>query len=353
MRYGSGLAISEPFILLDTGRKKTVMVSVLEYGAIKARAKPGFEVLLWDKHYPKRRPKGKVSGLALIAASLLKEKGIKAVQMPMNALAIQVETLRKRGVAVELGEVYQERAIKRAEEMREIEKAWKATVAAMKKVMKIIKESRVEKSNELTWKNKKLTSELLRTEARKTLLDHSCEAQELIISHGARSAVPHDNGSGALHAHEAIVLDFFPRSMDSGYWFDMTRTVCKGEPSPELQRQFDAVLASQKAALAKVRAGASCATLFKAAAQELARRGYKTKGEEGFTHSLGHGVGLEIHEAPSLSPRSKERLRSGMIIAVEPGLYYGSTGGVRIEDTVLVTAKGFNDLTRMEKVLRL
>ncbi len=364
MRYATGLAITDPFILLDTGTKRYVLVSSLEYGRAKRalRGRKGFRVVLFDKYYEQikklRQRKGtkvrKGSVLALIAAAYLKERRIKNVTMPRSALAVHVEQLRKTGVGVALAtKPLYDRAVKRKDELEEILKVRNATVKAMARCTAIIKGSGVNARKELLYKGKKVTSEYLRAEARKLLIEEGCESAEMIISHGVQSAYPHEEGTGAIRAGEPIVMDFFPRSMATGYWFDMTRTVCKGKPGDALRKQWDAVREAQDAGLKKVKAGVKTGAIHKAVVGVFARRGYETTTEEGYIHSTGHGLGLEIHEAPSLHEQGTEVLQAGMIITVEPGLYYRATGGVRLENTILVTTTGYKDLTRMGRVLRL
>jgi Xaa-Pro aminopeptidase len=365
MRYASRLFISDAFILLDTGVRRYLLVSALEYGVAKRalRQEKKTSVILWDKYADslrkpnkrvRRRRKGS-SSLALLAAAFLKEKRIRRVVMPRSTWASVVDTLRHEKVRVDIAQtpLYAQRLIKSKEELRAILHVRDATIAAMRRCLGILKRSRVAKDKTLVWGERKVTSESLRLEARRVLLDYACEAPELIISHGAQTATPHDNGSGPIRAGEPIVLDFFPRSMETGYWFDMTRTVCKGEPDERLQKLYDAVREAQQAALVNIKAGMPAKESARAAQKVFRKRKYTTSDEEGFIHSLGHGLGLEIHEPPSLSPKSDERFKAGMVIAIEPGLYYKKIGGVRIEDTVLVTKNGYRNLTPMGKRLEL
>jgi len=367
MRYAAGLSVPDPFILLDTGRKRVLLLSSLEYGRAKkvlgrgGKTATRYEVVLLDPYYEaikkrlaaraarqgQRIRKGSV--LALIAAAFLKQRRIRKVLMPARASAIHVEQLREEGIKVEVSaaSLYPERAVKTATEIREIRKVRDATVKAMRRCITIIKAARTDEKGFLWHGKRRVTSELLRTEARHLLLEHGCEASELIISHGKQTAYPHDQGSGPIRAGEPVILDFFPRSMNSGYWFDMTRTTIKGKPSSAYRRLYAAVKEAQRAALAKVKAGVMTGTVHEAAAAVFRKRGYATTDEEGYIHSTGHGVGLEIHEAPSVHEGGTERLKAGMVVTVEPGLYYRKLGGVRLENTVLVTTTGYKDLTRM------
>lgn len=345
MRYASGLRIPDPFILLDDGKRKLVAVSSLEYRRVKASFRG--ETILADPYLRGARSMGEA------AARLLKERRIRRVRMGRRALAIHVEALRKRSIAVELSTtgLYPERAVKSAAEAARIRAVRRATVAAMRRCLAIIRDGTVNRCGDIINKDRKVTVAFLKREVRRTLLEHGCEAESIIISHGRQTGLPHHEGNGALKAGEPIILDLYPRSSETGYWFDMTRTVCKGKAPAWLRRQYAAVKEAQDAALARVKAGAKPSAIHRAAEEAFRRRGFTTTETEGFIHSTGHGVGLEIHEEPGIGPRNDRPLRAGNIITIEPGLYY-KRGGVRLENTVRVTTTGYEDLTRMRRTLR-
>jgi Xaa-Pro aminopeptidase len=148
----------------------------------------------------------------------------------------------------------------------------------------------------------------------------------------------------------------FPRSQKTGYFGDITRTVVKGRATEGVRRLFSTIERGQAIGFEQIKAGASGREIHKAIAKFFELEGYKTgktNGRmQGFFHGTGHGVGLEIHEAPGMGPNSVQKLRAGNVVTVEPGLYYWDLGGgVRIEDTTLVTATGTKNLTKFEKVL--
>jgi Xaa-Pro aminopeptidase len=148
------------------------------------------------------------------------------------------------------------------------------------------------------------------------------------------------------------VLDVFPRHRTTRYWGDVTRTVVRGEPSKKLEEQYAAVLAAQENALSKVRAGTSGDEVHREVIAEFERRGFgrvtTKKGVFGFTHGTGHSVGLDLHEEPRISTGGAT-LEAGNAVTVEPGLYYPTTGGVRIEDLVIVRKNGCQNITRLGK----
>ena len=201
-----------------------------------------------------------------------------------------------------------------------------------------------------------LTSEIIRKEIEVVLMDHDCFAEDIIVAGGNQAVDPHERGNGPLKANEFIVIDIFPCSKKSGYWGDITRTVLKGEPSVAQKKLYQTVLTAQKAALAQVKPGSSAKTIHQDICDHFKQAGYETGMKDGvpqgFIHSTGHGVGLEIHESPSVSPSGGE-LEPGQVITIEPGLYYRDLGGVRIEDTVVVTETGCSLLARCSKEWRL
>jgi Xaa-Pro aminopeptidase len=136
--------------------------------------------------------------------------------------------------------------------------------------------------------------------------------------------------------------------MVDGYCSDMTRTVCVGAPTAEMQRVVDVVLASQAAGVAAVRTGVPCADIDRACREVIADAGWA----ERFVHGTGHGVGLDIHEAPAVAATSSDTLARGHVVTVEPGVYLPGIGGARIEDTVVVTDDGCWPVTTTPKDLR-
>jgi Xaa-Pro aminopeptidase len=166
---------------------------------------------------------------------------------------------------------------------------------------------------------------------------------ETIIAAGARSALPHGRASGAVIGSGFVVCDF--GVILHGYCSDRTRTVFVGSAPEEARQLYAAVLEAQQAALAEVGSGVSVGQVDRAARKALQRKGLAKR----FTHSTGHGVGLEIHEAPRVAKGQQEILRPGMVITIEPGVYLPGKWGVRIEDMVVVTERGCEVLTPTQK----
>jgi Xaa-Pro aminopeptidase len=170
---------------------------------------------------------------------------------------------------------------------------------------------------------------------------------ETIVASGPNGAKPHHRPSDRrIQAGELIVLDF--GAIVDGYCSDMTRTLCVGEPSSDTARRMVEVVAeSQRAGVAAVRAGAEAKAVDDACRSLIAEAGWA----DAFLHGTGHGVGLEIHEAPRVASTSPDTLVAGQVVTVEPGVYLPHVGGVRIEDTVVVTEDGCRVLTNAPKEL--
>jgi Xaa-Pro aminopeptidase len=172
------------------------------------------------------------------------------------------------------------------------------------------------------------------------------EAFETIVASGVRSSLPHGRASDKkLGPGEFVTLDF--GAVIRGYHSDCTRTVALGHVSPRQREIYDLVLTAQQTALAGLRPGVNARDVDALARQVIADAGHG----EHFGHGLGHGVGLAIHEGPTLSPREDATLEAGMTVTVEPGVYLPGWGGVRIEDLVVLTAQGCEILTRTPKQL--
>ncbi len=167
-----------------------------------------------------------------------------------------------------------------------------------------------------------------------------------IVAGGERGALPHAHPSERrLEAGDLLTLDF--GAVHKGYCADMTRTVVIGEPTGKQREVYETVLGAQEAALAGIRAGITGREADSLAREFIEERGYGDR----FGHGLGHGVGLEVHEAPRLAQKNDDVLVPGMVVTVEPGIYIPGWGGVRIEDNVVIEEGGSRNLTSSEKRL--
>jgi Xaa-Pro aminopeptidase len=342
----------DPFLYLETGGRTVLLLSDLELDRGRAEATVD-AVLPLAALEAKARQRGNGREPGDAVSLLLEDHGVRAVVVPTTFPLGLADQLRARGVSVEAGghPFYPARLLKTADEVAAIETTQRAVEAAVAEAVDVLRESAI-RGDALWWRGQPLTAEALRRVVHVALLERDCVGQGTIVACGDQAVDPHERGRGPLRPHQPIVLDVFPRSQVTRYFADMTRTVVKGHASEALRRQYDAVLAGQLRGLDLVRDGASGAAIHAEVAATMAARGYVTGPAggrlQGFFHGTGHGVGLDIHEPPRIGPVDHV-LRAGQVVTVEPGLYYVGTGGVRIEDMVLVERHGCRNLTRAPK----
>jgi Xaa-Pro aminopeptidase len=389
MLYATRFWVHDPFVHLRIGRRKIVVLSDLEIDRGK-KALPGFEILPLSailaeiaadaaKSAAKtprarsarsgsrktagraaRNGKGGSSAippLGEVALRVLRRNKVKRVVVP-GAFPLEYgDFLRKRGIAVTTGRIpfFQSRLLKTPDEVAMIKEAQEATEASMDAAIQAIRRAEI-RGDELWLEGEVLTSERVREIIGVDLLKRGFNAGDPIVAGGIQACDPHEVGHGPLPAHSPIIIDIFPRSMRTGYFGDMTRTVVRGRASDKAKRMYQAVLEGQEIAFRMIRAGVEGFKIHMAITQRFDELGFPT-GEaggrmQGFFHGTGHALGLEIHEPPRIA-KVKATLRAGMVLTVEPGLYYEDAGGIRIEDIVVVTKTGSQNLNRYPKELEL
>ncbi|MCZ7394126.1 MAG: Xaa-Pro peptidase family protein [Candidatus Methanoperedens sp.] len=358
MYYATGFLAYDSFIYLNSKNEK-LLVSDMELGRARKESRIG-EVLPTSKYSIMEKLKAHKdvdAAYCEMICEFLHSENVKRIAVPYNFSVQLADCTRKDGFdVVPVKSPFRDmREIKKQSEIKAIEYAQKTGEKALAEALTAIKNAKI-KRGVLWQENSPLKTEDVRAIIERELLSLGAEASDIIIACGKGSANPHWKGEGELRPDEPIVIDMVPRSKKERYYSDMTRTVMRGEPSEELKNMYLAVRDSQAAAIAKIKAGISGSEIHGIVCDLLEERGYETargkSGEftEGFIHSTGHGVGLDIHEAPSLSENGKE-LKAGAVVTVEPGLYYRKIGGVRLEDVVLVTKSGCKNLTTFEKNL--
>jgi Xaa-Pro aminopeptidase len=350
-RYLSGFDAPDPFVTLYDGRVH-LLVSSLEYGRARRESRADEVVRLADYDYATlAREHGEREASARVLAAFLDERDVGGVAVPARFPLGVADDLRERGVTVEAdGEpvVERVRARKADAEVEAVREAQRANEAAIRAAEELIAGASVA-DGVLRHEGEPLTSERVAEAIEVTLLRHGCALSETIVAGGADAADPHDRGSGPLPAGEPIIVDVFPRSKATGYHADTTRTFCRGEPSETVREWFADVDAAREAALEAVAPGATGREVHDAACDALEDAGHPTlrsdpTTETGFIHSTGHGVGLDVHELPKVSPAGGD-LEPGHVLTIEPGLYDPDVGGVRVEDLVVVTEEGYENLT--------
>jgi Xaa-Pro aminopeptidase len=345
----TGFKAPDPVVVLQTQTERHLAVSRMEEGRARA-VNPGLTV--WTPEtlgLPASQRR-----LSDWALALVRRAAVRRVEVPATFPLGIARRLERAGVRLHVadGAFVPERACKRADEIAHLRTAQRACVAAMRAAWALLRDARVNRAGELRLCGRVLTAGDVRRAINRVLLDLDFAGGEPIVACGPASADPHCIGHGPLRAGQPIVIDIFPQHLTTGYWGDITRTVVKGRPPARLARLYRAVLGAQLHGLSLVRAGQRCATIHRGVSRVLEQHGFQNRSAaglaEGFIHGTGHGVGLEIHEAPMLG-RGEGVLRAGQVVTVEPGLYYRDIGGVRVEDTVVVTRTGFEFLATCPK----
>lgn len=351
MRYLAGFLASDPYIYVyPRGGAGTIIVSSMEElrarressCTVITRSAAGLPELLKEHH-----------DADLAAAHMIRAIAGKKLLVPASMPIGFAQTLMQVAeVAVDKTTVAALRRVKTPEEIELIRRVQQHNETATTAAVGLIRDAEIDRDGGLLLQGRPLTSERVRDEIAAKLRPFDCEERDTIISCGTDTALPHARGTGQLRAHEPIVMDVFPKSLKTGYFADMTRTVAKGEPSDKIVALYAAVKKAKDLAEGMLRPGVSGADVHNAVVAFFEEQGYLTAGSSGFIHGLGHGVGLQIHEAPSLSP-SGGVLEPGNVITIEPGLYYPGIGGVRLEDMGVITETGFDRFTNFEEQLLL
>jgi len=341
MRYLTHFTTSDPFVFFKRpGDRGVIIVSQMELGrasressaAVITRTQAGLPVILKKEKDP-----------YLATAKMIAGQAGKKILVPPNfPIALANALSEQCTVLVDHGTVMEMRAKKSKNEILLMKNVQKVTEKAMGRAISLIKSASVKKGI-LHIDNKPLTAEQVKFSMHCLLLQHGCGAVDTIVSCGEDTAIPHILGSGPLKSDEPIVIDLFPVEEISGYYADMTRTVVRGEPSKDILEMYDTLREAKQFGISRVKTGASGADIHLAVVDFFKDQGYESN-TRGFVHNLGHGVGLQVHELPTVGPAGKT-LASGNVITIEPGLYYPGIGGVRLEDIGVVMAKGFENFT--------
>ena len=352
--YLSGFDAPDPFVTLYADGRTHLLVSSLEYGRARKESRADTVARLSDyDHRENVVERGPQAGKAATLAAFLDDYGVESVAAPARFPLATADGVRGEGVAVEADAedvVSRIRARKTDAEVDHVRAAQRANEAAMRAAETLIRESTVDdESGELRYEGAALTSERVKEEIEVTLLREGCALDETIVACGVDAADPHDRGSGPLRADEPVIVDIFPRSKATKYHADTTRTFVRGTPTDEVRRRFEVTHEALRAGLDAIEPGAAGEDVHAAVCDVYEDAGYSTlradpRTETGFIHSTGHGVGLDVHELPRLSLDGGE-LEPGNVVTVEPGLYDPAVGGVRIEDLVVVTEDGYENLT--------
>jgi Xaa-Pro aminopeptidase len=358
LRHEVPLGIGDQFLYLETNGRRAVLTNVLEVDRIAQQA-PDLERLLGEQL---GRDELIEQGLSYtevdweLYVRAVRELGISQAVVPPDFPLGVADRLRAEGVELTADEaLFVERRRRKTDaELAGIRRAVHAAVAGVEECARVLREAEIH-GDELRSNGEVLTSEALRARVREVCARLGAAAPDDIIVAPMRpgDAVGHEPGSGPLPAHAPICLDLWPQDEASGCWADMTRTWVRGDITDAVADLHRLVLEAHERALATTRPGVPGVEIYGAACDVFEAAGHPTQrtkkpGEtlqHGFYFGLGHGVGLEVHEAPALGRTGRAPLIAGDVVAVEPGTVDPQHGGMRVEDLVLVTDDGYELLT--------
>jgi Xaa-Pro aminopeptidase len=355
MRHEVPLGIPDPFLYAEREGERHVVASSFELGRIGEVA-PDLQALPLeefgiDELYAQGLSRDEIELEVILRAS--RRFGIEQAVVPSTFPLEVADHLRANGIQVKADREHfvRRRRVKNETELAGIRRAQHAAEAAMDAARELLR-SAERQNGSLVVDGEPLTCERLKLAVEQAFTANGAFADEFIVSHGPQTAVGHDMGSGPIAPDEPVCLDLFPRDRESGCFTDMTRTFVVGTPSDELVEYHRLCREALERSVEAVKPGVAGSELHRISCEVFEQHGYPTlrskkPGEvlqDGFYHSLGHGVGLEVHEEPTLG-RAPSELVAGDVIAMEPGLYRNGYGGCRLEDLVLVTEKGPEVLT--------
>jgi Xaa-Pro aminopeptidase len=355
LRHEVPVPIPDAFLYAETDGRRVVVLHSLEIPRVREDA-PELEIIpLEQLGSDELFAQGK-QGWEIeleVAVRACRELGIERAAVPPSFPTGLADHLRAHGVelAVERDLFDTRRRSKNETEIAGIRRAQRACEAALDAARELLRSAQPNGAG-LEVDGEPLTCERIKRVIEDVFADHNVEGSDMIVSHGAQTAVGHNQGSGQIAPREPIVFDLFPKDKTTGCYSDMTRTYVVGEPSDEVKEWYTLVKRALETSTAGVKPGVNGRALFELVCDQFHEAGYKTQLnkepgevlEDGFFHSLGHGVGLEVHELPSMG-RAGQDLVPGDVITIEPGLYRSGYGGVRLEDIVLVTADGYEVIT--------
>ena len=357
MRHESPVGIGDPFLYVEVGGERHVVVGSLEVPRLEGLGLQIHPLEAFGVEEVRRQLVGQpisalieeVSRRAVVAL------GVTAASVPATLPVSFADAVRASGVELTVDRTLFDgrRRSKSPHELDGIRRAQAAAEAGMTAVRDRLAAATIGDLGELSLDGVPLTSEVLKAAVSLAFSEHGASATEFVVSHGAQAAIGHHGGGGAVRAGETVVVDLWPMDMESGCYADMTRTFVVGEVSDEIAIWWKLCKRVLDEVTEIARPGITGKELYDHACDIFEPAGFPTQRtkedgvvlSDGFFHSLGHGVGLEVHEEPLLGLVGREKLVPGDVIAIEPGLYRAGHGGCRLEDLLLVTETGVERLT--------
>lgn len=359
MLYAVRMFVPDPFVYFRLNGKCHVVMNDLEIDRAREHARHCRVLSLSQCQKTLRKTGAQKIDVTQVIRLVMQSKRLKKIFVPHSfpfGLARELQKLKIK-VKVKPGHFFPDREFKSAEEVKKISAALIMAEVGLAEGIQALKNAKIGRQRRLMYHNVPLTSDKLRAIINTAIVQAGGTANHTIVAGGKQGCDPHEQGHGVLRAREPIILDVFPRSQKTGYFGDITRTVVKGRAREPLRKLYHTVERGQELAFEQMRNNTPCRIVHEKVQNFFQQEGYKTgklDGRmQGFFHGTGHGLGLEIHEAPRVGGSSPDILRKGHVVTVEPGLYYAELGGVRLEDVALITGNGPRNLTKFEKVLEI
>jgi Xaa-Pro aminopeptidase len=355
----------DPIIALEHDGEVVIVASPLEEGRARkeSRAREVFNIEDFGAKEFSKTATSREELDAEVIKRFLESRGARRVAVGPYFPLGMAERLRGAGIEIVVDrELSERRRAKRPDEIAALEATQRATEDAWARGVGAVERATIRKDGILELDGEPFTAERLRAIIESRLLELGCVSEGAIIAPGKQAADPHMIGSGPLRAGEAIVMDIFPQHKTTRYFADMTRTISKGEPPTEIAKMYEITKRAQDAGIKALRPGITGREVHELVEDVIFAAGYDTlrPGQQrskdggpprGFIHGTGHGVGLEIHEMPTVGHAGTTPLAAGDVVTVEPGIYLPELGGVRLEDMLVVTETGSRNLTSAPRQL--
>lgn len=357
MLWATRFFAPDPFIFFEKRGKRYLVMSDLELDRAKSQASVD-KVLAYSEYVKSLQDRGiQFPTAAEVVREVFRDLNIESVEVPSTFPVGLADQLRCMKIKVQSkpDPFWPKREVKSEEEVRFISDSLRAAENGLEAGIETVRRSEIRKDGYLYLDGTCLTSEMLKRIINTTIMGQGYVPSHTIVASGDQCVDPHNQGSGPIRANTSIIMDIFPRSQKTGYFGDITRTVVRGRASERLNQAYRCVAQGQEIGFRRIRDGSNSYDIHFEIVQYFDSQGFPTgpmNGRmQGFFHGTGHGLGLDIHEAPGINMRHKSTLRSGHVVTVEPGLYYEGMGGVRLEDVVVVTKTGCENLVRIPKIL--
>jgi len=357
LRHEVPIGIPDPFLYAEKDGKQHIAIGAMEIprlaalGLFELHPSEEFgsdELVRSGLSYPEVRQE--------VVLRAVRSLGITSAVVPETFPLWAADRLRADGVELTVDADFfdDRRRAKTETELAGIRRAQRAAEAGMDAARDLLRRSSSNGSGALEVDGEPLTVERVKAAMFAAFVANGASSDDIIVAPGPQGAVGHDMGSGPIAASVPIVIDIWPRDNESFMYCDMTRTFVVGDVPEEIRKWHELSKQALDRAISEIRDGADGRAIFDGTCEIFEAAGeatQRTKEEgkpldHGFFHGLGHGVGLEVHEEPGMGLSSKKPLKSGDVVTVEPGLYRQGFGGVRLEDLVLVTNDGSENLTR-------